>query len=96
VRLQRKKRNSNLVLRLNNFEVKLINQNFLINIVYISMDMYRIVNIDDPAGSNLVALELAINDSSPQANVRMRVDDDLAAVGIARAAHIPIRSSALT
>jgi len=48
--------------------------------------MYRIVNIEDPSGTNLVSLELAINDSSPQANVRPREDDDLAAEGTMRAA----------
>lgn len=47
--------------------------------------MNRIVNIDDPSQTNLVSLELAINDSSPQQNTREREDDTLATVGNERA-----------
>ena len=47
--------------------------------------MYRIVNIDDPSNTNLIALELSINDATPQGSIRARdEDDDLAAMGTAR------------
>jgi len=53
--------------------------------------MYRIVNIADPSESNLVALEEAINDSTPQGTVRTRdeEEDEDAAEGSTRAAPVP-------
>jgi len=51
--------------------------------------MYRIVNIEDPSDSNLVALEEAINDSTPQGTVRARDEDEDAAEGVRRGAPVP-------
>jgi len=52
--------------------------------------MYRIVNIDDPSGTHLVALEEAINDSTPQGTVRLRdEEDEMATEGALRAAPVP-------
>jgi len=52
--------------------------------------MYRIVNIEDPSGTNLVALEFAINDATPQGSTRARdEEDDLASAGSIRAVPTP-------
>jgi len=53
--------------------------------------MYRIANIDDPSGTNLVAMEMAINDSTAQGTVRSRDDeiDELAIEGEVRGEPAP-------